>query len=270
MYLHKMTELWQSRRLVAALVRKDLSLKYKGSVLGYLWSLLMPLAMTGIYTLVFGYVLGPGTRGRTFELEHYSVFLMTGIFPWSFFSVSLMSTTQSLVQYGGLLQKVYFPRSAIVLSIVFAQLVHFALALIPLLVFMMCMGQNLTVYLLLVPIAMIIQAIFTAGLCLFLSSTFVFFRDIPLIVELIVLGWFFLTPIIYPLQWLRDSRPGIYAFLRLNPMNPFIEMYHQWIYNPAWFEGFSLVATAILYAMIAFGIGWSVFHSLESRFMKRL
>jgi ABC-type polysaccharide/polyol phosphate export permease len=268
LYLDKLKELYRFRRLLGAMVRKDLALKYKGSALGYLWSLLLPLALTGVYTLIFGYVLG--SRGKNFSIDHYPIFLMSGIFPWTFFSVSLMATSQSLVMYGGMLQKVYFPRSIIVISIVLAQMVHFMLALVPLFIFMVVFGMSFTPLVLLLPVAMILQAVFVIGLCLLVASAYVFFRDIPLILEVGMTAWFFLTPVIYPIQWIRQGRPEIYNYLRFNPMNGFIELYHQWLFRPQWFESFQIVLGPFLIALGAFLLGWFVFHRLEPHFMKRL
>ena len=186
-------ELYDYRFLLRNLVIRDLKVRYKNSVLGVLWSLLNPLLMMVVFSLVFG-VLSNN------DIRQYSVFFLVGLMPWNFFSGSVLTGANAITGNASLVKKVYFPREILPVASLMSNLVNFFIALGVLLVFLYASGLGLTVHALWVPLIIITQLIFTLGLALLLSALHVFYRDIMMILDVVMLAWFFLTPILYPLS----------------------------------------------------------------------
>lgn len=250
--------LYRHRQLIAALTARDLKARYRGSILGYFWSLANPLLLLAVYTLVF-------TRFFPQQVvKPYPLFLFAGILPWTFFSAAVLESTVSISGNAGLIKKVMFPAEALPLVVVLSHLVHFALAIPILLVAMvifMLMGQaTMSVTILLVPVVMIVQTIFVAGVAMTVSSASVLFRDLrDIITNLMQLG-FFITPIIYLIDRI-DSRL-LRALLRLNPMTPFVIGYQRILFFG---ELPSLADTLLMlaYAIASIAMGFFVFDRLR-------
>ncbi len=160
--------MWQYRDLTRNLVVRDLKVRYKNSFLGVAWSWINPLLMMIVYTIFFTVLL------RNTSLPHYPVFLLSGLLAWNFFSESLSSATGSIVNNAHLIKKVYFPREVLPVSTVLASLVNFLIALPVLFTMTLIFGVRLTPWVLLLPVTILIQVIFTIGLTLILSTLNVF------------------------------------------------------------------------------------------------
>lgn len=191
--LPDLQELRSYRFLLRNLVVRDLKVRYKNSILGVLWSLLNPLLMMVVFSLVFG-VLSNN------DIRQYSVFFLVGLMPWNFFSGSVLSGANAITGNAHLVKKVYFPRELLPVAALMSNLVNFFIALLVLVVFLYLSGIGLTVHAVWVPLLIITQLIFTLGLVLLLSSLHVFYRDIMMILDVVMLAWFFLTPVMYPLS----------------------------------------------------------------------
>ena len=201
--IKRIVELYHYRELIRNLVIRDLKVRYKNSVLGILWSLLNPLLMTIVFTVVFTLLLRNDT-------PNYPVFFMCGYLPWSFLSESVMGGTNSIVGNAHLIKKVYFPREVLPLSDVLSGLVNFLLALIVLFGMLLVFRVGLTASVLLLPVIIVAQVLFTLGLVFFLSTANVFYRDTQHIMQVVMQAWFFLTPIFYPIDYHTGKRncPG--------------------------------------------------------------
>jgi ABC-type polysaccharide/polyol phosphate export permease len=229
--IRRFAELHQYRELIKNLVIRDLKVRYKNSVLGVLWSLLSPLLMTVVFTVVFTLMLPSG------DIEAYPVFFLCGFLPWTFFSASLTGATGSIVNNAPLIKKVYFPREMLPLSEVMANLVNFMLALVVLFAMIFISGIGLSSAAFLLPLVILAQVMFVAGMALLLSTANVFFRDTQHILEILLLAWFFLTPIFYPINVLPDSAQILGSTVniqlwvrRLNPMASLIASYRDVLY----------------------------------------
>ena len=250
--------LFRSRQLIAALTTRDLKARYRGSVLGYFWSLANPLLLLGVYTLVFSvFFQRPG-------VTPYPLFLFAGILPWSFFAASLLESTNALSSNAGLLKKVMFPAETLPLVVVFSHLIHFVLALPILLAAIaisVVMGSTtLSPVILLAPILLLLQTILVAGFALAISSASVLFRDLrDIVTNLLQLG-FFITPVIYLLRDIPSQT--IRALLRLNPMTPFITSYQSIFFFGRPPEKID-VALMLLYAALSFLVGFTIFDRLR-------
>lgn len=213
-------QLIRSRQLILTLTSRDLKARYRGSILGYFWSLANPLLLLGVYTLVFT------TFFERPDVQPYSLFLFTGILPWTFFAGAVLESTNVLIANGGLIKKVTFPAEVLPIVVVASHLVHFLLAL-PILLIALTIGivaldVPIGWPILLAPLIMIVQMIFVAGVALAIASTAVLFRDLrDIVANLLNLG-FFLTPIIYSLEGPFIASTTVKLFFRMNPMTPYV------------------------------------------------
>ncbi|HEY8713562.1 MAG TPA: ABC transporter permease, partial [Thermoanaerobaculia bacterium] len=224
--MNELKTLYRHRQLIAALTARDLKARYRGSILGFFWSLANPLLLLGVYTLVFT-VFFPSQ-----PVPAYPLFLFCGILPWTFFSAAVLESTTSISGNAGLIKKVMFPAEALPLVVVLSHLVHFVLAtpilLAALVAYTLAGHATVRATILLLPILMALQTIFVAGVAVTVSSAAVLFRDLrDIITNLMQLG-FFVTPIIYLIENI-GWRP-LRALLRLNPMTPFVVSYQDIIY----------------------------------------
>ncbi|TET54044.1 MAG: ABC transporter permease, partial [Anaerolineales bacterium] len=165
----RMRELWQYRDLIRNLVARDLKVRYRNSILGVAWSWANPLLMMLVLTVVFNLLAGRS------DLRHYHVFVLSALLPWNFFSSSVSRATSSIVDNSHLIKKTYFPREALPISIVLADLVNFVIALPVFFGLALVSGAPLTWYVLLLPVTILVQVVFTVGLTLFLSAVNVFY-----------------------------------------------------------------------------------------------
>lgn len=184
-------DLWQYRELIRNMVIRDLKVRYRNSVLGVLWSLFNPLLMMVVFTIVFT-VMTPYS-----SVEKFPVFVLCGILPWNFFSASVIGSIRSIVDNAPLVTKVYFPREILPISVVLANLINFLIAMTVLFALMFAFQIPLTQWALLLPVVIIVQLIFTIGFSLIMATANVFYRDTQIIMEVLMLAWFFVTPIFY-------------------------------------------------------------------------
>lgn len=186
-------ELYRYRVLIEHLVRREVRARYRGSVLGYLWTLLNPLLLLVVYRLVF-------TRfTHAVALQNYAVFLFVGILPWLWLSTSLANGTTSIAHSGGLISRVCIPPQVLPAVAVLQNLVNFALALPVALAAALLYGIVPGAALLLLPVIVAIELVFLYGLALLFATLAVPFRDVQFLVQNLLTVWFFLTPIAYPL-----------------------------------------------------------------------
>lgn len=258
--------LYRHRQLIATLTSRDLKARYRGSILGFFWSLANPLLLLGVYTLVFmKFFPRP-------DIQAYPLFLFAGILPWTFFSGSVLEATTSISGNAGLVKKVLFPAEALPLVVVLSHLVHFALAipvlLAALLIATLAGEAVLTPLILLAPLFMLVQTIFIAGVALILSSASVLFRDLRDLVATFLQLAFFLTPVLYLLTSSFISRP-VRGLLRLNPMTPFVVSYqHIFVFGTVP-PPLDLLLMGV-YAALFFGLGVVVFDRLRDTLAEAL
>jgi ABC-2 type transport system permease protein len=271
--------------LLAELVRKDLKVKYKNSALGFVWSMANPLLYLAVFSLVFTFFLPNG-------VPRFAVLFMSGFLVWNFFSQATMGATGAVVGNANLVRKVRFPRVVLPLSSVGFSGVHFVLQLLVFFVFLVpfhpdAFGPQLW---LLLP-ALAVAVVFTVAMSLLASALNVRYRDVQHLLEIALLAWFWLTPIVYPVTVVRDrlADEGLLWLFRLymaNPMTSVVVAAQRAIYNhpvvtvggqarqvlPAGGYGFYLqwlgVAAAVSLALLA--VGWWAFRRLQSSFAEEL
>ena len=246
----------KNRALLSELVKTDFKLRYQGSMVGYLWSLLRPLFMFMILYVVFTKVfpLGKG-------IPHYPVYLFMGIILWNFFAETTQQGLSSIVARGDLIRKISIPRWLIVLSTSISALINLALNLTVLVVFMALNHVAPMATIAWLPLIILEVYIFALGLAYFLSAVFVKFRDIQFIWELFIQAGFYVTPILYPLAQIPNV---LYRkFIFMNPMAQAIQD-ARWsviTHNPAVvtihnvFDGglYRFIPYAIVFCVFIFG-----------------
>lgn len=257
--IRRLVELSSYRDLIRNLVIRNLKVRYKNSALGVLWSLLNPLLMTLVFTVVFTIMIPRGSQ------PNYPVFFMCGFLPWSFFASSLTGATGSIVDNAPLIKKVYFPREILPLAEVLSNLVNFLIALVVLFAMLVVFRMRFTPALLMLPLIILAQFMFTCGMSFLLATANVFYRDTQHILEVLLQAWFFLTPIFYPITFLPEQ----YRFLglvvdvrlwtrRLNPMASLVASYHDVLYlgEPTGLDFFLRTFVTCLVVLL---IGYAVF-----------
>ena len=221
----RVVNIWRYRELLGNLVRKELKVKYKNSALGFLWSLLNPILYLVVFWLVFDLVLGSG-------IKDFPVFLLAGLLPWNLFSTSLGSAVGSIVGNAGLVNKIYFPREILPLAGIGAALVHFFLQAVVLIgalaVFRFAPAWE---YLPVVVLALAVLLVLGAALGIALAAVNVYLRDTQHLLELVLLAWFWITPIVYQYRLLSDKLQEKSALLLLNPMTSIVLVFQRGIYN---------------------------------------
>jgi|SRR6187399_495546 len=248
---------WTSLRKILTLVRhltwRSLASRYRGSALGFTWTLVNPIMLMFVYTFVFKVIFGQSSEDVPFE-----VYIMTGILAWNFFSTAAIQASVSLVSGASLVNKSTFPRIVLPVSAVLANAVNYLVALPLLFAFILISGVHLTGYVLLLPLAFLLLTMMAIGLGAFLSSLMPFFMDLQHLIEVFFTMWFFLTPIVYKIRLIDN--PKWRAWYDLNPMVGIIQFVHSvFLGQPL---DVSTLLTSILGSLLILVIGLLIFRRL--------
>jgi ABC-2 type transport system permease protein len=234
-------QIWHHRELLRNLIGKDLRLKYKNSVLGYAWSLLNPILYLVVFYFVFQIIFGS-------ELPDFPIFLLTGLLTWNFFATALSTATASVHDNAGMVTQVAFPREVLPLAAVGAALVNFFLQAGVLLVAVGIAGHPPAVEFLPVAVlALVVVGLLGAGIGLTLAALNVQYRDTGYLLELLLLAWFWATPIVYQHRLMTDQLGSSSWVSFLNPMTPLVITVQRAIYNRTEVVDASGNVTPILY-----------------------
>ncbi|MEO7158866.1 MAG: ABC transporter permease [Vicinamibacterales bacterium] len=260
-----LAKLFRYRGLIQTLVVRDLKARYRGSVLGFFWSFFNPLMLLMIYTFVFTKVL-VGVHPP--EMEPYALFMFCGILPWTWFSASLLESSNTLIAGGNLIKKVMFPAEVLPIVTVLANMVHFFLGLVILGAFLIYYQRPIDgVELLWFPVIVLVQLVLTVGLALLLSALTVHFRDLKDLLSNLVQFWFFATPIIYPMLSIPEAMRW---WLNLNPMTHLMISYQEVLFFPGphghwkWLMALAVVSVGVFLA------GYFVFDRLRDSFAEEV
>jgi lipopolysaccharide transport system permease protein len=256
--LTNLQQLFRYRALIRSLAARELKARYRGSLLGFLWSFVNPLLLLLIYTFVFTVVM-PGAHPARYE--PFALFMFCGILPWAWFSASLLESSNSLIAGGNLIRKVLFPAEVLPITTVLANLAHFVLGLPILAAFLIYYRTQVApLDLLWLPVIVLVQLVLTTGIALLVSSLTVHFRDVRDLLANLITLWFFATPIIYPLE---IAPPRLQTWLKLNPFTYLAVSYQEVLFTPGPFtewRGLLIVAAG---AVVTFFAGYFVFDRLR-------
>lgn len=252
-------ELYQYRELLKTNVHKEIRGKYKGSVLGVLWSFLNPLLMVAVYAIVFPYLM-------RMQMDNYLVFLITGVIPWVFFMTVVTTGCNCVWINGGIIKKVYFPREILPISVVSAGLINFLISCIIILIFVIGSGIGVSIYLLWLPVIALIQCALSLGLLFVLSAINVYVRDVEYIVQFIMNLVFYATPIIYQPSMIPEKFRWI---LTLNPMSNIIGAYRSIFYYKT-SPDLKMLGIMAGVSFVILCIGYAIFKKLEKGFAEEV
>lgn len=230
-----MKELWKSRELIAALVKRDLKVRYKSSALGFLWSVAKPLLLMAVLFAVFSIIFRLQIRNPKLP---YALHLLPGILAWTYLTGALFESLHSILANANLVKKVKLPAEVFPVSSILSNLIHFLLALLILFVFMLAFKMAFSWTILLLPLIILLQTLFLLGPALLISSLNVFYRDVASILEVIIMAWFYVTPIFYPYYYAEKELGSIMGglflkFYLLNPMAVIALAYRRALYSSA-------------------------------------
>ena len=263
--LTNLRQLFRYRALIQSLTARELTARYRGSLLGFVWSFVNPLLLLLIYTFVFTVVL-PNSRSP--ELEPFALFMFCGILPWSWFSSSLLESSTVLVSGGNLIKKVLFPAEVLPITAVLSGLVHFVLGLPILAGFLLYYHAQVTLAdLAWFPVIVAIQLVLTLGLALLVSALTVHFRDVRDLLANLLTLWFIATPIIYPMA---QAPAAVRRVLNVNPFTHLAIAYHEVLFRPGRFLDWSGLLGVGAASVVVFFFGYFVFDRLRDTFAEEV
>ena len=255
------------RELLADFAWRELRARYKGSVLGFAWNFVNPLLQLVVFWLLFGVVLR--TRPITASGEQsYAIFLFVGLQPWTFFATSLQQGSAAILANGALVKKVRMPLQLLPAASVLSALANFLLSLVVLFAVLALFGPRHPEGLVWLPLLVALQIVMNLGFAYLLSALSVFFRDVQHILGILLLAWYFLTPVLFPVAVL-DDRPQQLFLLYLNPMTAPIVSYQRALLDglaPQW----DALAYSAAVAVFVFVIGFAYFDRAKDDFESAL
>jgi len=249
-------DIYDYRELIWALAMKELRVRYKRSVLGFVWALLNPLLMMIVLTLVFGTIM-------RFSIDHYAIFLLSMLLPWTFFTQALTYSVESVVGNADLLKKVHIAKVVFPVAAVVSNIVNFLLSLIPLALLVLVLRFPLHWTWIYLPVPMLGLFLFTLGTSLFLAAINVFFRDISHIIQILLSAWFYFSPIIYSLDFIPAKHRWLF---KLNPMLYVLNGFRLSIYYGL-LPQLTSVAMSLACGLAAVLIGYGVFRRYQESFV---
>lgn len=247
-FIEEFKELVRYRDLLVQLIARNIKTRYKRSALGILWTMLNPLLMMLVLSFVFSEVF-------RFSIKHYAAYALAGLSLWNFFAQTTTGAMSELIWGGGLLNRIYVPRAIFALSALGTGLVNLFLACVPLFLIMLITGVPVRPTILILPLPILLTAMFALGVALFLSRVAAYFADVVDMYQILLTAWMYATPIIYPKEIIPKN---LHWLFNLNPMYHLIEIFRAPLYI-GWFAGPKTVAAAVVAAVFTLAFGWLYF-----------
>lgn len=258
--INRVKEIFAYRDMIKNLVKRDLRGKYKGSALGFLWTFINPLCQIIVYTVVFSIIVRN-------DLDNFYVYMIVGMIPWLFFDMSLRNGAGCVRYQGDMIKKIYFPREVLPITCVTSNFINMLLCFIIVFAVLIVSGTGVNFHAILyLPIIMLVEYVMALGFTLLVSAGTVYFRDLEYIVSVILMGWIYLTPIMYTFDFLPDVVKPIF---KLNPMTGVMEAYHQVLYWKMVPSGTGIKYSAE-FAIVILIIGELVFYKVQDNFAEEL
>lgn len=215
-------EIWNYRTMIRSLVRRDLRGRYKASVLGFLWTFIVPLCQLLVYTFVFSVILKS-------NIERYYLYLFVALIPWNFFSNCLTGGSSCIIQMQSMINKIYFPREVVPVSYVTGAFVNMLYCEIVVFAVSIFSGVHFSILsLLCLPLVMLVEYILALGITMIVCAIDVYFRDLEHILGILSMAWMFMTPIMYDISVVPENLQPIF---HVNPMTSIIAAYRDILYS---------------------------------------
>jgi ABC-2 type transport system permease protein len=259
--LKNLIELFRYKELIKTLVGRDLKVRYRNSILGYVWTWLDPLMMMFVFILIFDVLFKSG-------IQNFPIFLLCGLIPWTFFQSTINTSVSSITSNAGLIKRVYYPREIFPLTTTLSNGVTMSLSFLVLIPVALAFGIPITLKILLFPVTALFLLLFTFGLGLVFSTSNVFMRDTQYIAPFIIRLWFYLTPIFYTVEN-RVPERVLDIYMVANPMAVLLNLFR------ASFMNYNLpkpmyIASAVTFSILMFLAGYAFFKKNEDLMVKRI
>jgi lipopolysaccharide transport system permease protein len=256
-----MASLFEYRGLIWNFIKRDISSKYVGSLLGLYWSVLNPIITLVVYILVFGVFLKVRLPGTT-SIWDFSLYFAAGFLPWAAFQSSVMRASGSIIENKNYIKKVPFPSEIFPIYTTVSEFVNLFIGLAIYFVLFFLLKGIPTIFILLLPLAIILQMIFTLSLAFFLSSGAVYFRDIPQILGAVFMIWFWLTPIAYTIDLIPE---GFQWIVKLNPTYYMLEIYRDALFYGR-FPELNILIPFLVFSLVMLILGFLFFQKTKRGF----
>lgn len=258
--IQRIRNIYEYRDMIYSLVRRELRGRYKGSVLGFLWTYINPLCQVIVYSAVFSVIF-------RVNIEKFYLYLIIGMMPWTFFSSSVQGGTTCVRAQSEMIKKIYFPREVIPISYVTSTFVNMLLSFI--IVFLAVLTANWgfnAVAFLYLPLIMVIEYLLALGLAFIVSAVTVYFRDLEQIMGVLMMAWIYLTPIMYDVDYIPEQLRTLFF---INPMTPIICVYHDILYYKS-IPTTEYLAQSGIVAVVVFAVGFFAFTKLDRNFAEEM
>ncbi|AEF86825.1 O-antigen export system permease protein RfbA [Treponema primitia ZAS-2] len=258
--MNTLKEIYNYRYMLAGIIHRELRGRYKGSVLGFLWTFINPFLQFVVYTFVFSTI-------RRTNIPNFSVFLFVAFIPWTFFSMALHSGCAVIIANGGMVKKIYFPREVLPIAFVTTNFINMLYCFVIVFAVVFISGVPINpVAMLYLPLIMIIEYLLALAITFITSAITVYFRDVQYILSTVSMLWMFLTPLFYSIENVPKKYQKWYI---LNPMTPIVEVYRDILYRgkiPDWLT----LVHAFAVSVVCLCIGIFVFQRLKKYFAEEL
>lgn len=257
--MNSLKELYNYREMLFNLVKKDLRTRYKGSVLGFLWTFVNPLLQLVVYTMVFSVIMRS-------NIPKYYIYLFVALVPWIFFSTSLTAGSSSILGNKDLIKKIYFPRIIIPMAVVNGAFMNMIFTFVVVFAALIFSGIGISKYILLLPVILILEYLLALGLSFVVSGLNVYFRDLEHILGILTMAWMYGTPILYSIDMVPEKLLPIF---NLNPMTPIIVAIRDILYYKR-MPDLSHMGMILIWSIGFIVIGYWSFQKLQRNFAEEL
>ena len=258
-FINKIKEIYTYRHMLFTLVKQDINGRYKGSIFGFLWTLLNPLFMLLVYSIVFQFVFRS-------DIENYPIYLFICLMPWNAFNNMIGAGTTCVSNNASILKKVYFPREVLPLSVVISNTIQYFFSVVIIFIALLVSGVGISWYALLLPIVVLVQITFAFGLILMLSAANVYVRDVQYMMNPIMMIWMYASPILYSISMVPEKWLWLY---KLNPMVSILQGYQNILYDQT-LPDFKSLGIVFLVSIVICIIGYLIFNKLQRRFAEEV
>ncbi len=258
-FISKIKEIYTYRHMLFTLVKQDINGRYKGSIFGFLWTLLNPLFMLLVYSIVFQFVFRS-------DIENYPIYLFICLMPWNAFNNMIGAGTTCVSNNASILKKVYFPREVLPLSVVISNTIQYFFSVVIIFIALLVSGVGISWYALLLPLVVLVQITFAFGLILMLSAANVYVRDVQYMMNPIMMIWMYASPILYSITMVPEKWLWLY---KLNPMVSILQGYQNILYDQT-LPDFKSLGIVFLVSLVICVIGYLIFNKLQRRFAEEV
>lgn len=257
--MNGLKELYDYREMLFNLVKKDLRTRYRGSVLGFLWTFVNPLLQLVVYTFVFSTIMRAG-------IDKYYIYLFVALVPWIFFSTAITASASSIISNKDLIKKIYFPRLIIPMAVVNGAFMNMLFTMIVVFVALIFSGVGISKYIVFLPIIMLLEYLLALGLSFIVAALNVYFRDLEHILGIVTMAWMYATPIMYDINMVPEN---MRALFNLNPMTSIISAIRSILYYKT-MPDLSHMGLIFIWSIGFIIIGYLVFQKLQRGFAEEL